>query len=101
MLDPRHGGPSTVAVQFHGCVAAAAYDNLLAGISAETSDDDLIGGVGGQRAAVVSAKMRRDRFDGTRSFNTKRGHRAAAGRSKLNDAERRRRIRHISRQRAK
>ena len=94
-LDPRHGGPSAVAMEFHGSVAAAAHDDFLAEVAAETSDDDLIGGIGGQGPAAASAEVRLHRFDGARSFDAKRCHRAATGRSKSNDAKRRRRIQHF------
>ena len=85
-------------MQFHGRVAAAAYDDFLAAGAAETSDDDLIGRIGSQRPAAASVEVRLDRFDRARSFDAKRCHRTATGRSKLNDAERQRRIRHLSRQ---
>jgi hypothetical protein len=84
-------------MDFHGRVAATAYHDLLAAVAAEPSDYDLIGGEGGQRAAVASAEVRIDCLDRAESFDAKRSHRPAAGRSKFNDAKRRRRIRHVSR----
>jgi hypothetical protein len=88
-------------MEFHGRVAAAACNNFLAGVAAETSDNDLIGVAGGQGPAATSAEVRLHRFDGAGAFNAKRGHRAATGRGKSDDAKRQRRIRHISREEAK
>ncbi len=64
LLDPCRGGPSTVAMEFRSRVAATAYNDLLAGVAAVTSDDEPVGGASGQRAAAASAEVRRDRLDG-------------------------------------
>ena len=75
-------------MQFHGVVAAAAHNDFLALVAAETSDDDPIGGIAGQGPAAAGAEVRLHDLDRPRPFDAQRGHGSATGRSELDDLRR-------------